>query len=250
MDEKDIYRSAASGIAWLRTQDINEVKDLSRSIQAMSLWNENTSFLIEKLLSCRKGTFWDTKTPLLDTARACSALAGCGIIQRKTLKWVREQQQKDSWNNDEIDTSYALIALGDAGIKDESGCEWLVRNYGKKWEHVGTTSLIITALLKHDKQKYMEFIKDRAGWIISKRESGGWTYTVTSNLALQALVMSGESDIEPTIQWLLGKQKKGGWGDVISTAVSLISLRLYYDLITKKMIADVGVDKLNSDLGN
>lgn len=229
MDEKDIYISANSGIVWLKDQDIIEIKDLSRSIQALSLWKEKTLHLMGILLTRKKGAFWETDKPLLDTARACSALAGCGIMADELLEWIIGQQKDDNWGNSEIETSYSLIALGDAGIKNEEGCEWLIGNYRKKWEHIGTTSLIITALMQQNKEKYMDFIKDRAGWIISKREAGGWTYTATSNLAIQALIQSDEKDIVPSIQWLLGRQENGNWGDITSTALSLISLKLFLD---------------------
>jgi len=227
MDEKDIYRSASSGIAWLKEQDISEVKDLSRSIQALTLWNEKTLHLIGILLTKKKGAFWETDKALLDTSRACSALASCGIIADEQLDWIIEQQNDGNWNSSEIETSYALIALGDAGMKNEQGCEWLVNNYEKKWEFIGTTSLIITALIKQNKDKYMDFIKDRAGWILSKNDSGGWTYTATSNLAIQALIQSDERDIAPSIRWLLVRQEQGNWGDILSTSLSLISLKMY-----------------------
>ena len=230
MDEKEIIRSANAGIEWLKNQDVKEIKDLSRSIQALSLWNEKTVHLMGILLTRKKGLFWETDKPILDTARACIALSGCGIIADEQLNWILEQQKDGNWGNSEIETSYALIALGDAGIKNEEGCEWLVDNYGKKWEHIGTTSLIITALIKQNTEKYIDFIKDRAGWIISKREAGGWTYTATSNLAIQALILSDEiDDIAPSIQWLLERQENGNWGDIISTSLSLISLKMYLD---------------------
>ncbi len=229
MDEKNIYRTASSGIAWLKRQDITEIKDLARSVQALSLWGEKTVHLMGILLTRKKGDFWETDKPIPDTARACSALAGCGIIADEPVNWILGQQKDGNWSHSEIETSYALIALGDAGMKNESGCEWLFSNYGKKWEHIGTTSLIITALLKQNEEKYLDFILDRAGWILSKRESGGWTYTATSNLAIQALILAGEEDIDPSIEWLMGRQVNGNWGDITSTALSLISLKMYRD---------------------
>lgn len=233
MDEIDIYKSAnksaSSGIAWLKNQDITEIKDLSRSIQALTLWGEKTVHLMGILLTKKKGDFWETDKPLLDTSRACSALSCCGIIADEQLNWILEQQKDGNWGNSEIETSYALIALGDAGIKNEDGCEWLVSNYGKKWEHIGTTSLIISALLKQNNDKYLDFAKDRASWILSKRESGGWTYTATSNLAIQALILAKEVDITPSIKWLLERQERGNWGDMTATALSLISLMMYLD---------------------
>lgn len=226
------------GLGWLKKQKPVAVKDMSRMIQALSLWNEPAIELIEVLLSKRKGAFWETDTPLLDTARACSALAGCGMIQPDAIDWIIGQQKYDNWNNNEIDTAYALIAIGDSCVKNEPACEWLFGGYGEKWEHVGTTALIITALLKQDRDRYAGFIKNRSSWLLSKRESGGWTYIATSNLAIQALILAGERDIEKevgqSIKRLLEKQNKDNWGNIIATSLSLISLRMY-------------LDKLNSD---
>lgn len=185
--------------------------------------------MIEILLSREKDGFWETEKPVPDTSRACSALAGCGMIYADTINWILEQQKDGNWDNNEIDTAYALIALGDAGIKNESGCEWLRRNYGEKWEHAGTTSLIITALMKQNKTKYGVFIEDRSGWLLSKRQSGGWVYTATSNLVIQALMLAEEADIAPSIRWLLEKQDNGNWGDITSTSLSLVSLKMYLD---------------------
>ena len=230
----EIHAAADAGIWWLQKQDPAEVKDLSRSIQALSLWDENASHLIEILLSKKKGAYWDTDRPVLDTARACSALAGCGIMLSDAIEWIKKRQNNSNWDNNEIETSYALIALGDAGIKNEQGCEWLFRNYGEKWEHVGTTSLILMGLMKQSRQQYAGFIKDRVFWLLSKRNEGGWTYIATSNLVLQALILSGEAgktDIDTSIHWLLGKQNNGNWGDINSTALSLISLGLFFNKI-------------------
>jgi hypothetical protein len=227
-----IGTAASRGLAWLKEQEPQTVKDISRSIQALSLWDESAYFLIEKLISMRKDGYWETETPINDTARACIALSGCGKIQPEIIRWIQKEQKNDNWNNNEIDTSYALIALGDHDIKNEIGCQWLICNYGNKWEHPGTTSLIITALSKQDKTRYRDFIKDRANWLISKRENGGWTYIATSNLVIQALILSGkeEPEIAPSIAWILGKQEdNGSWKDIISTTLSLISLKMYLD---------------------
>ncbi len=226
----NIQTAAAAGINWLKIQDPDEVKDISRSIQALAIWNENSSHIIEILLSKKKNAFWETDKPIIDTGRACSALAECGIVNSESINWIQGQQKNDNWNNNEIETSYALIALADAGLKNEPGCEWLFRNYSNNWEYPGTTSLILMALIKQNKQRYKDFITNRAGWLVSKREESGWRYIATSNLVLQALILSGEiskMEIEPSIQWLLGKQDNGNWGDITSTALSLISLRLF-----------------------
>ncbi len=228
-----INDAATTGIGWLKRQDPVTVKDISRSIQALTLWNEDASYLIGKLLSMKKGAFWETDKSIPDSSRACSALAGCGIVQSETIQWILDQQKDGNWKGSEIDTAYALSALADCGIKNEGACEWLLRNYGKKWEHVGTTSLIITALLKQDETGYRFFINDRVGWILSKRLFGGWTYIATSNLAIQALLLAEEMDVKteigPSIQWLLEKLKSDNWGDIISTSLSLISLKMYLD---------------------
>lgn len=233
-----IGNTASRGLEWLKGQEQETIKDLSRSVQALTLWNEPSSSLIEKLLSLKKDGYWETKTPLTDTARACIALCGYGKVQSEVISWIHEQQRSDNWNNNEIDTAYALIALGDCGVKNEKGCNWLVSNYGPKWEHPGTTSLIITALSKQDKEKYSDFIKDRAIWLLSKREDGGWTYIATSNLVIQALILAGVEDIAPSIEWLLGKQQENGsWKDIISTTLSLITLKMYLDKLNRCKIS-------------
>jgi hypothetical protein len=230
---QEIDTAAMRGLEWLKKQKPATIKDISRSIQALTLWNEPASGLIEILMSLKKDGFWETDTPILDTARACSALAGCGRVQPDSLRWLLNRQKNDNWSDSEIDTAYALIALGDSGVKNEAGCEWLVRNYGEKWEHAGTTALIITALLKQDGNEYRFFINDRAGWLLSKRLFGGWTHIATSNLAIQALILAGERDIEKeiglSIKWLLEKQVRDNWGDITASALSLISLGMYLD---------------------
>ncbi len=239
MIKADILNAAAAGIKWLKNQEPAAVKDLSRSIQALDLWKEDTSGLIQLLLSNKKDAHWETEKSLLDTARACSALAGCGVGQPDAIQWILGHQKDGNWNGNEIDTAYALIALGEAGVKNDAGCEWLLGNYGEKWEYVGTTSLIITAFLKQNESQCRFFINDRAGWLLSKRLFGGWTHIATSNLAIQALILAEERDIEkdvgPSIKWLLDKQEReGNWRDVTTTSLSLISLGMY-------------LDKLNSD---
>ncbi|NJD51516.1 MAG: terpene cyclase/mutase family protein [Candidatus Methanoperedens sp.] len=232
MVHSDLTDAASRGLEWLKEQQPETIKDISRSIQALTLWNKPASSLIEKLLSLKKDGFWETQTPLTDTARAFIALCKCGKVQPGIITWIQEQQLDDNWNNSEIDTAYALMALGECSIKNKSGCKWLVSNYGKKWEHPGTTSLIITALSIQDKEKYCGFINDRASWLLSKREDGGWTYIATSNLVIQALIVSGveDEDIAPSIKWLLGKQQENGsWRDIISTTLSLITLKMYLD---------------------
>jgi hypothetical protein len=230
--ENKIRNCASCGLKYLKIQSPETIKDISRSIQALSLWDEPASSLIKKLISMKKDGYWETETPLNDTARACIALSGCEKIQTEIIRWIQEQERGDNWNNSEIDTAYALMVLGDRRIKNEPGCEWLIRNYGPKWEHAGTTALIITALIRQDREEYRDFIKERANWLLSKREDGGWTYVATSNLVIQALILAGmrDEDIAPSINWLLEKQQENGsWKDIISTSLSLISLKMYLD---------------------
>lgn len=239
MDNK-IHDAAASGIAWLKKQKPVTVKDISRSIQALHQWDEPALDLIEILLSMKKNGYWGTETPLTDMARACSALVSCGFEQSDSIRWIENLQENDCWNNNEIDTAYALITLGESDARNKPGCDWLVRNYGEKWEYAGTTALIITALIKQDRIKYNDFIINRAEWLLSKRKSGGWVHIATSNLVIQALILSGLKDIKeemsPSIQWLLEKQDNDNWGNITSTALTLISLGMYDALIHRKDI--------------
>ncbi len=230
--EDRIQNAASKGLEWLKRQSPATVKDLSRSVQALSLWNEQVSSLVGKLLSLKKDGFWDTETPLVDTARASIALSGCKKMQPGMIEWIKEQQRSGNWSNNEIDTAYALIALGTYRIKNEKGCEWLVRNYGKKWEHPGTTALNITALIKQNRNKYEDFIVERSAWLLSKRGDGGWKHIATSNLVIQALILAGitQQDIEQSVIWLLERQKEDGcWKDITSTSLSLVSIKMYLD---------------------
>ncbi len=228
--KNEILISASLGLGWLQIQNPESIKDISRSIQALSEWNEPSSHLIEKLLSIKKDRFRESKTPVLDTARACSALYSCGNVQPEILRWIQEGQKNDNWNNNEIDTAYALSALSDCGIENENGCQWLIHEYGKKPKHPGTTALVIMALFKQNKNRYRDFIKERAVWLLSKRESGGWIHIATSNLVIQALILSGTGDEASSIKWLIEKQQKNGcWKDITSTSLSLISLKMYLD---------------------
>jgi len=106
------------------------------------------------------------------------------------------------------------------------------------WEQVGTTSLIISALKKQEnltKSRYFEeFICERAEWILSKREQdGGWEHISTSNLIIQALLLTGfKKEVEISINWLIGKvRESGAWGnkedDINATALTLTTLGMY-----------------------
>lgn len=148
------------------------------------------------------------------------------------------EKNGSSWNEDVYDTAYSLGALADMEVPDREGCNWLYKNYGPAWEQVGTTSLIISALKKQEnltKSRYFEeFICERAEWILSKREQdGGWEHISTSNLIIQALLLTGfKKEVEISINWLIGKvRESGAWGnkedDINATALTLTTLGMY-----------------------
>ena len=221
---------------WIKTQQLDSAKELSRIISAGSLWdipnNDNAACLIR----IKQDGAWNDS--IRETARACSGLADIGIMFNDSKRWLLSHQHGGSWNGDVYDTTYALVALADMGELNENGCRWLVDNYGADWEHVGTTALIITALWKQDKLSgstvYRDFINERAEWILSERETdGGWKFTSTSNIVMQALMLVGFKDeLDADVQWLLGEMNNNGsWskgdGDVTATALGLITIGMW-----------------------
>ena len=229
-----IFKSEAS-FNWLYSQDITKVKDLARVVQASYLWNENNDYM-KRLVNLRTGDSWNDD--LRDTSRAASVLAQSGTIFTETRDWILSKQKNGSWNEDVYDSTYALTALADLGIFNPKGCRWLIENYGKKWEHPGTTALIITALLKQQKLEntgiYNEFIEEKTRWIISQRqENGSWKTPATSNLVIQSLMLAGhKNEVEESAEWLLSQRSdNGSWGkeggDINTTSLSLITLYEY-----------------------
>jgi hypothetical protein len=230
--ELDIVKK---GFDWLSTQKIDSVKELANTVSAHALWGLKNPYIIH-LIQKKEYDSWDFS--IRDTARACSALSAEGIIYKAPEKWLLSQKKEGSWNGDVYDTAYSLGALADMEVSDREGCDWLYKNYGPAWEQVGTTSLIITALKKQDNlsksRDFEEFIRERAEWILSKRgRDGGWEHISTSNLAIQALILSGfRKEVEISIHWLLGKvRKSGAWGnkedDINATAFTLSTLGMY-----------------------
>lgn len=231
--EPDIVKR---GFEWLSTQKIDSVKELSSTLSAHALWGLPNPYITRLILEQENDGSWNSS--IRDTARACSALSTEGIVFISSVKWLLARKRKNSWNRDVYDTSYALAALADTGTQDRSGCNWLYEHYCPSWEQVGTTSLLITALKKQDnlaKSKDFEtFIREKAEWILSKRSNdGGWQHISTSNLALQALLLTGfKNKLEPSIRWLLKNvHESGSWGnqtdDVNATALTLSTLGLY-----------------------
>lgn len=219
--------------AWTGQQNASGAKELARLITACELWNVENDYS-SRLIKLRSGNNWNGS--VRETARACSAFASSDIDLKDSSRWlVSRQESNGSWKNDVYDTTYALMALADMGIPNPEGCRWLVGNYDDKWEHVGTTSLIITALIQQahliEEDPFADFIRERARWILSEKdEDGGWEFISTSNLVIQALSLAGfNGELEASEKWLLsGQNANGSWGkgegDVTATALSLITL--------------------------
>lgn len=219
---------------WLLSRDITEAKELSRAMLACHLWNVKND-MASKLIRLKKEGSWNHS--LRDTARAASALAAIGIVFLDVSKWMLSEQKEGSWNEDVYDTTYALIALADMGIENSKGCLWLTRNYGPAWEHPGTTSLILQALISQeslgtrDIPDNEEFIHERARWLLARRSpEGAWETIATSNLVMQALLLAGYGrELDTAQQWILSRMNaNGSWGkdtgDVTASSLSLITL--------------------------
>ena len=227
---------------WLKNQEIDTVKGLSRVIVACDLWGVENHYAAN-LIYRKQGSSWNNS--IRDTSRACSALANMGVIFPDAKEWLLNQRDGNSWMDDVYDTAYALIALADMNVLDKNGCNWIVENYSSEWEYTGTTSLVITALVKQEKLlstgEYGNFIQNRAEWILSQANyGGGWVHISTSNLTMQALILAGYgTKLEPHIQWLINNFNDNGyWGNddskIIATALSLITLARYQELDLKK----------------
>ncbi|MDQ1275481.1 MAG: hypothetical protein QG610_1055 [Euryarchaeota archaeon] len=230
--ELDIVKN---GFDWLSAQQINSVKELASTVSAHAVWGLKDPYVTHLILKMECDS-WNSS--IRDTARACSALSAEGIIFKAPEKWLLARKKGSSWNENVYDTAYSLGALADMEVPDREGCDWLYKNYGPAWEQVGTTSLIISALKKQENltksRDFEEFICERAEWILSKREQdGGWEHISTSNLVIQALLLTGfKKEIEISINWLIGKvRESGAWGnkedDINATALTLTTLGMY-----------------------
>ncbi|WP_340819199.1 hypothetical protein [Methanolobus sp. WCC4] len=230
------FNSEAS-FKWLYSQQISKVKDLARIVQASHLWDEENEYR-EKLIGLRNDGSWNCD--LRDTSRAASVLALTGIIFPEVKEWLLSKKTGSSWNDDVYDSTYALMALADMGHHDPEGCRWLIDNYGPKWEHPGTTALIITALIKQsgcreeNENGYAGFIDERAKWIISQKEhDAAWKTLATSNLVIQSLILAGSKNVtEDSFNWILSNMNdNGSWGkdggDINTTSLSLITIHEY-----------------------
>ena len=218
---------------WIKTQQPDSTKELSRIISACALWGIPNNDDAACLIRMKQDGAWNGS--VRETARACSALASIGIMFNDSKQWLLNHQHGGSWNGDVYDTTYALAALADMGASNKDGCRWLVDNYGADWEHVGTTALVITALWKQDKLPgsvvYRDLINKHAEWLLSQRETGGgWKFISTSNIVMQALMLVGfEDELDADVQWLLGEINDNrswgrGNGNVVATALGLITV--------------------------
>lgn len=231
--EPDIVKN---GFEWLSSRQISTVKELANCALAHALWMRPDPYITPLFLK-KEGTSWNSS--VRDTARACSALAVEGIRLMAPKNWLLAEKQGNSWNEDVYDTCYALGALADMGILVPGGCRWLYENYGPAWEHVGTTSLIITALKKQESlgsgKEFRAFVRERAEWVLSEKSpAGGWAHISTSNLAVQALLLAGfKPEVGDSVRWLLdSSHKTGAWGnrgdEINATSLTLGSLGLYF----------------------
>lgn len=228
--------SVGKWVDFIDSQQPDSVKELSRVITAYELWGVPNHYAAQ-LIRMRDKFGWNDC--VRDTARACVALYDAGIVFPDSERWLLSLQDGGSWNGDVYDTSYALIALGDISEYNDKGCIWLVDNYSEDWEHVGTIALIITALIKQDATErnvvYRDFVNEHAKWLLSRREEdGGWKHISTSNLVIQALILSGHRDeLELSIQWLhsrmeemVGNKEKR---NILPVALSMTTLGMYYE---------------------
>ena len=234
MEEMDIDTIASNAVSWLKDQDCVSFKDITRTVQALALWDDGggddkykhkpnlksdlTHVLQESLSTCL-----DPR----DMARAVMAAAASGIRLQGIGRAFESMQHKDGSWGDIYDTTYILRALSLLGMQNKRGCQWIVDNYDEKWEHVGTTALIIMALVEQGFE-CPEFIEEKARWVQAQEQSGGgWVHLATSNLAIQALMVVGV-DVSASIKWLISKQDgDGGWKNISTTALSLITLWEY-----------------------
>ncbi len=219
---------------WLLSQNMTEIKEVSRVLLACQLWDIKTD-LANKLMEQKEDKSWNNS--LRDTSRAISALAKMENDYSDIKSWILAKQENGAWNNDVYDTTYALMALAEMGTYNSKACKWLVDNYSSDWEFPGTTALIISALIKqggisqNKNDDHSEFILKHAKWILTQRDkNGAWKSIATSNICIQALILAGyHGELSSDIEWVLGKMNdNGSWGkdngNVTATALSLITL--------------------------
>ncbi len=223
----------AKALDWIEMQQPDSIKEVSRLVWARGAWKLSSRHTA-RLIKLKGNPPWGGDAR--ETARVVSSLSQMGLIFPDVKQWLLSQKREGSWNGNVYDTTYSLIALADMDVHDPEGCRWLSDNYGPQWEHVGTTALIITALVKQGatQDEYRDLIDERARWLLEKRESdGGWKNIATSNIVMQPLLMLGfREELEASIEWLMKKQNSESfWGkgddSIVATSLSLITLALW-----------------------
>ena len=230
-----MYPGRTTGISkraldWLEGVQITSVKEASQIAKALCLWGRDARKAIEWLQHTRSGDYWESGNPVRDTARACVALAECGISCEDTVDWLEEMQSDHgSWNDDVYDTCYALIALGVIGRQNRQGVDWLLNNFSGKWMHPGTIALINSALVHQDAVGMSDHIRRNSSWLITQRTDANWRYTATSCLVVQSLILDGRSgEVGASLDWLVESLEKSEW-KVSVVALVLITLKMYQD---------------------
>ncbi|RNI10775.1 prenyltransferase/squalene oxidase repeat-containing protein [Methanohalophilus halophilus] len=225
------YNDAVSrGLDWLDESQPGTLKEYARSTTASYLWGRGytlTATLIKEIH--RPQSF-------REICRGVSALATMGIYYPAVTHSIKTKQ-KDGNLKDIYDRTYALIALADLEVSCPDECQKIIKDFDSTWEHPGTIALIIICLIKQSKltgTDHTDFTREKTDWLLSRiQDNGGWKFTTTSNLVMQALIIAGRSgEIDQSIKWLLKKQNdNGSWGknngDITATAQSLITLALY-----------------------
>ncbi|MBP2030202.1 squalene cyclase [Methanohalophilus levihalophilus] len=213
----EIEDAAKKGFIWLEQQHPDDLKEISRFSLAYTLWKKENKW-IDFLNNVLQEPL---KQNVRDIARVLTSASIAGTKFSESEIWIKEQQnQNGSWGTDDIyDTAYALTALANAGYYNPIGCNWLLDNFSSGWEHPGTISLIITALVKQGKTGntniYNDFISQRVQWLLDNEDvKGGWKYIATTTIVIDALINSGHNDaINPSAEWLVGRQNPdGSWG--------------------------------------
>jgi hypothetical protein len=233
MDPRIVDPNIAKALDWIEMQKPDSIKEIARVVWARGVWSL-PSCHTALLIRLKGNPPWGGD--VRESARVVSSLSQMGLIFPDMEQWILSQKKGGSWNGNVYDTTYSLIALADMDVHDPGGCRWLFDNYGPQWEHVGTTALIITALIKQGaiQRKYHDFIDKKAHWLLEKRElDGGWKNIATSNIVMQSLLMAGfREELNVSIDWLMKKQNSEGfWGKsedkVVATSLSLITLALW-----------------------
>lgn len=218
---------------WLEKQRPQSMKELSRIVWARGIWNLPSKHT-PSLIALKGDNQWDSN--VRDVARIISALVNVGLIFPDVGQWLISNKEQFFHNHDIYDLTYYLIGLADMKIYDPQCAAFLVNNYNERWAYLGTTALIITALIKQENINYTDFIQHKGHWLLShKRKNGGFNTISTTNIAIQALLLSGfKKQVQNSVDWLIQQQNiDGSWGEgknkIVATALSLITLAYYDD---------------------